>query len=252
MLQLAKEKKSSKSGNKKVKKFFNTLWLVGTILSVLVVIAYFVISMITNYNKNKKESILQQLQVYNYEHFGYKPQSDVGNDISILDLHYEISSDLENLLDSFDCEVELLDTFSIVSIRVIEPNEDINSVAEKLSPCADYWEIISSGVSYYGTPNSPTLSINEINVVTESADSVDGFLYNLENAILNNTDDLIIYMDINYGMLPLTNELHDLVADKWSSMERADQLLIMLHMLKNTGEVTSKLDSLYSLYNNLM
>lgn len=246
---MAKEKKER---FKSLKRFGNTLWFIGTILAILLVILAVVVSMVNNYNANKKDKVLAQLQIYNYEKFGYLPQSQSGNAMSILDLKSSVSDELRSIIDGLGCEVKVLDTFSIRSLRVIEPEEDVDSVAAKLSPLVDYWEIVKSGISYYGVPNSPTLDIDSINLIKGESNSVDEFLDNLENAMMNQTTGISIYLDTNYGMMPVTGSLYTLVINDWSRLERSDQLLIILSILKETGQYTNKLDNLYDLYYQLM
>lgn len=246
---MAKEKKER---FKSLKRFGNALWFIGTVLAVLLVILAIVVSMITDYNENKKEKVLAQLQVYNYEKFGYLPQSQTGNTVSILDLKSSISDEFQDVIDGLGCEVQVLDTFSIKSLRVIEPEEDVDSLAAKLSQYADYWEIIKGGVSYYGVPDSPTLSIDSITMIRVDTNSVDEFLGELEKAMMNQTNGIALYLDTNYGLMPVTGVLYDLVSNDWDSLERSDQLLIILSILKETGQFTDKLDNLYNLYYQLM
>lgn len=244
------EKKKSPEKWKKLKKFSNTLWLVGTVSAVLFIIIAIVVIARTNYKDGVKDDILANLSRYNAVKFGYTPEAE-----GITNTNKVVANTPEELLDVLDTieadSAELLDTYEQVSVKIKEPLEDVDNVVTKIIDYADYWQIVKEGVIYHGTPETGTVTENELGLVLSEATNVDDFLANFDNAIVNNDSDIILFGDTNFGKIVLTDKLCSSVKPIIEQSDETTKLMLKLQLLSEIGEYTPAMNSLYELYSKL-
>ncbi len=245
---MGKEKSSGKLKN--LKKVSNILWFVGTISALLFIAIAVIIIAYTNYKDGVKDDILANLSRYNAVHYGYTPESEdiSGNNTVVADVPEELIA----VLDTIEADsTDILDTYNQVSVRVKEPVEDVDIVVSKLSDYTDYWQIVKEGIVYHGTPNYVTTAEAELKVVLSEADNVDVFLTNFDNAIINNTESMVLYGDVNFGKLVLTDTLCSSIKPTIEGTDDVASLMLKLQLLSELGEYTPAMNNLYNLYSQI-
>lgn len=241
------EKKKQSKKWIKLKKFSNILWLIGTISALLFIIIAIIVIARTNYHSNVKDDVLSNLSRYNAVKFGYIQETkSITNTENVV---ADVPDELLDVLDNIKADnIQILDTYNQVSVRIKEPLEDVDSVVGRITSYTDYWQIVKEGITYHGTPETGTVSEEELELVLSEATNVDEFLTNLSNTIVNNTDKIVLFGDVNYGKLVLTEKLCTGVKSIIEGTDETEKLLLELQLLSEIGEYTPALNTLYDLY----
>lgn len=238
--------KDKKSFAKNLKKVNNILWLAGTIAAFVVIIVALIVMMRKNYKTSQKEDILKNLAEYNAIKYDYRP-GDIGAELSILDTTAIVPEKLPEYLDTIQSEdVKILGSYDNVSVKITEPEDEIESVIENITPYADFWIIKKSGVIYYGTPEDGTVPSESIAYYEVSTDTTDDFISALDNAILETTS-LTMFIDSNYAEIPLTGKLCESLRPIITDADKADKIILELRLISELGNYTNNLSYLYDI-----
>lgn len=245
-----KEKKTSEK-SKKLKKVSNTMWFAGTVVAVLFILVSLVITAVANYKTDAKDEILADLAKYNASKFGYVPDTE-SIKIDTGAIVASIPEDLTVVLDTIKAEsVEILDSYTQVSVRIKEPVEDIDTVIDSIIDNTDYWQIVKEGVVYHGTKTTSTVAESDMPVIEVQSTDIDNFFSNYDDTIRNANEDLFLFYDMNYGYVPLTKTLCEDVLPLINGDDELGSLIIKLQLLSALGEYTPVLNDLYDLYSQI-
>lgn len=246
---MGSEEKNKSGRFKRLKKFSNTLWFAGTISALLFIVISVILLLRSNHKNNAKDTIMDNLRQYNAVHFGYQPE--IEEDTPGISVVADVSSELMDMLEALEAEsVDILDAYNQVSVRIREPEDDIYTIATELSQYADYWQIVDNGVIYHGTPDEVLTEESDLEIQLSEAENVDIFLANMDNAIISNTDSIILFGDVNYGKVVLTDSLCEAIRPVIEDNE-IDSLLLKLQLLDSLGEYTPEMNNLYDLYDQV-
>lgn len=237
--------KKSSSLKKTTKKVFNTLWIVGTCLGLLLILIAIIVSFYNSYKEDKKASVLTNISRYNANKFGY-----IAGEVETLkyrDITPVIPENLNEVLMSIDATaIEVRKPYNVVAVFIKEPVDDIATVENTIRDYVDFWEIVKEGISYYGTPNDTTVSEEDIEFVGYTSEDIDTFRNNLEIEIKSNTN-LHLFIDYNYVKVPLFDKLCTELSNVIDNAEEADKIIVELKVISEIGTHTSNLDYLYEL-----
>ena len=233
-----------------LKKVSNTLWLAGTLLSIILVLSTGFIILYDSYKDKKKENVLERLSMYNKVHFDYSPNLVVEKDL--LSVSAVIPEEVYTMLNEISAdEVNILKSYDNLSVEIIEPEKDVDVISNKLVDYVDYLCIKKDGVFYYATSEDGLFDEDSVEYIVYTSNNVDEFIESLESFIVNN-DKLVIFTDVNYGSIPLTkklcNSLSKVLLDE--SINETDKLLLELQLIDNLGTQTNTLRNLINFERN--
>lgn len=237
-----------------LKKIDSTLWVAGTIVAFLFLIIVAVFALINNSKKDDYDSALERLEYYNFKRFGYSESNGVKNSDSYLSLKTVSTSDLNNAMNTISCTSwKLLNTFDLVSIEIVEPDDSIEDVFALIEDYVDVAVFMRNGVRVYCTKDVEPFGVftdNSELLLEDNSDGIDDFLGAFEQSIYDNKVGLLY--NVNYGLVPLVPAMHNKLVDKLSTLSDSDRIIVLLTLLKELGDYTSELDNLYSYYDVLV
>ena len=242
--------KDKSERKKKIKKFFNTLWLVGSILCVFLVVVSVGVLWHDSYRKVQQEKVLASLAKYNKMTFGYEPkQMDI---VKVYEKKAPVTENVNELLQTIDAEnIRILDTYDILSVEIKEPKDDLETVVNNIKDSISLWKIIKNGVVYWGTPEDTTIQEKDIVLVEKDCLTVDDFMDELDNTIYN-VNSMIKFYDEDIGSVILTRELSEHLITVIENEEPADKILLELKLIDEIGQHTRTMDYLYELSESIL